>query len=60
MSEQPSGTAMNRPLSKEERRRLMPVTTEIVDAYREVFGELASIQARENGIEIDWQKGSGR
>lgn len=42
--------------SKDDRRRLMPYTTAIVDAYREAFGELEAIKATEAGIAVEWRK----
>lgn len=45
-----------RNLTKEERRQLMPVTTELFDAAREVMGMPESIDAEENGYALRWQK----
>lgn len=38
------------------RREQMPLTAEVVDAFRAVFGELAGIAADENGESVRWRK----
>ena len=42
-------------MTKEERRRLMPESSEILEAYYREF-QLAAFEARENGYEIKWEK----
>lgn len=44
------------PMTKEERRKAMPLTTEVVDAFTAEFGPLDAIKATEAGHEIHWQK----
>lgn len=43
-------------MTKEERRKAMPIVTEFIDAFRAEFGEPEFIKASENGHEIEWQK----
>lgn len=40
-------------MSKEAKRKAMPYTTKIVDAYREAFG-VVGIRASERGYVIVW------
>ncbi len=46
----------SKPMTKEERRKAMPLTAEIVDAFTEEFGTLDAILAEENGHSINWQR----
>lgn len=41
--------------SREDRRKMMPKTTEFIDAIRKEFGYPVAIDARENGQEISWR-----
>lgn len=45
-------------MTKEERRKLMPWTTAIIDDLREQFGPnaIVMIKAKENGQVIKWEK----
>lgn len=43
-----------KPISKEERRALMPESTKFIDDMRESFGELVGIEAEENGQSVKW------
>lgn len=42
-------------LSKEERRKAMPINSEIVACYQEVFGQLGGIRAQERGHKLVWR-----
>ena len=46
----------SKPMTKDERRKAMPLTAEIVDAFTEEFGTLDAIRAEENGLSINWAK----
>ena len=46
----------SKPMTKDERRKAMPLTAEIVDAFTEEFGTLDAIRAEENGHSINWAK----
>lgn len=41
-------------MTKEERRVAMPESTKFIDDMREHFGELAGIEAQENGHKVKW------
>lgn len=43
-----------KPITKEERRALMPESTKFIDDMRENFGELVGIEAEENGQSVKW------
>lgn len=43
-------------MTREERRKQMPISTALIDAWRAAFGEMKSIKARENGLTVDWRK----
>jgi hypothetical protein len=43
-------------MSKEERRKAMPYTTEFIDWCRAEFGDPIAISASENGHSIEWRR----
>ena len=43
-----------KPLTKEERRALMPECSKFIDDMREHFGDLVGIEADENGQSVKW------
>lgn len=43
-------------MTKEERRKAMPYTSEFIDWFRAEFGDPVEIRASENGHEIDWRR----
>lgn len=44
-----------RQLTKEERRKAMPYTSEFIDWFRAEFGEPVEIRASEGGHSINWR-----
>lgn len=51
---QKRGVYQTSKLSKRERRQAMPICTAFIDEMRENFGELAGIEAEENGQTVKW------
>ena len=43
-----------KPISKDERRALMPESTKFIDEMRSLFGEITAISAEENGQSVKW------
>lgn len=42
-------------MTRDERRKLMPICTSFIDDIRECFGELKYIRAEENGLVVIWR-----
>jgi len=41
-------------MTRDERRKLMPITAAWLDEMRSLFGDPVYIHARENGHEVTW------